>query len=201
MNSRCSRGVSLIEIIIVLAIMGLLLLAAIPNVTERIRNTQIRNTSESLLAGLQRARTEAITTNQTVRFSLVTTLDESCTRSSTATNYIVSLDEPSANCSAEAGRLNEPPRIVSKGNSKDDGAGAALLATPADGTSMASQVVFSPLGRLESGVPGQIRRIDIRSVSTPDAFVRYRLEISSIGGVRLCQPAATAADDPRRCQT
>lgn len=198
---RLNRGVSLIEIVIVLAILGLLLLAAIPSVTDRIRNTQIRNAAESLLAGLQRARTEAITKNEAIRFSLVNTLDGGCVRSSTGTHYIVSYDEPSGNCDVEAGRLDVEPRILVKVSGKEGSAGAAVSAVQGDLASSASQVVFSPLGRLEPGLPGQIRRIEIASATTPEAYRRYRLEISALGGVRICQPTVTAIDDPRRCQT
>lgn len=195
------RGASLIELIIVVSILGILLMAAIPNISERIRNAQIRTAAESLQAGLLRARNEAITKNASVRFSLVTTLGEDCARSATATNYVVSFDDPAGQCDTDAGKLSEAPRIFVKASGKDGSAAAALQATQADYTTAANQIVYTALGRLDSTVTGQIRRIEVSAATNPSAFRRYRIEVSPVGGVRICEPTITSTTDPRRCLT
>ena len=67
---RRSRGVTLIEIVITLVIASILVVMAVPNFTEWIRNQRIRTAAESILNGLQTARAEALTTNSPVNFQV-----------------------------------------------------------------------------------------------------------------------------------
>lgn len=61
-----NRGFSLIELMVVIAILGLLLAIGIPSFATWLRNVQIRNAAESLQSGLQFARTEALRRNERV---------------------------------------------------------------------------------------------------------------------------------------
>ena len=63
-------GFSLVELMIGIAILGILLAAAIPSYRSWILNSQIRNAAESIQNGLQRARTEALKQNTFVSFVL-----------------------------------------------------------------------------------------------------------------------------------
>jgi type IV fimbrial biogenesis protein FimT len=64
---RC-RGISIIETLIVIAIMGLLLAAAMPTAAEYMNNARIRGVAEEIRDGINRARMEAIRRNATVNF-------------------------------------------------------------------------------------------------------------------------------------
>jgi len=73
-----SPGFTLIEILVVVAVLGIVLMIGLPNMSAWLQNTQIRNAAESASAGLQLARAEALRRNAAVRFSLVDTLTSSC---------------------------------------------------------------------------------------------------------------------------
>ena len=50
------RGVTLIELMVTLVILAMLALGVGPSITAWRKNTQVRNTASSLMAGLTRAR-------------------------------------------------------------------------------------------------------------------------------------------------
>jgi len=64
---RC-RGISILETLIVMAITGLLLVAAMPTAGEYMNNARIRGVAEEIRDGINRARMEAIRRNATVNF-------------------------------------------------------------------------------------------------------------------------------------
>ena len=68
---RRQRGLTIIEILIAIAIIGLLLTLAMPQYSVWLQNGQIRTAAEGVLTGLQFARAEAVSRNvpQGVRFS------------------------------------------------------------------------------------------------------------------------------------
>lgn len=63
-------GFTLTEMVITLAIVGVLLAAAIPSYRSWVNNTQIRTAAESVQNGLQLARAEAVRRNTRVSFTL-----------------------------------------------------------------------------------------------------------------------------------
>jgi len=68
--ARRQRGVTLIEMVIALAIVGLLVTMGLPSFMIWIQNTQIRTAAEAALNGLQLARAEAVRRNAPVTFTL-----------------------------------------------------------------------------------------------------------------------------------
>ena len=91
-----SRGFSLIELMITLAVLGMLLAIGLPNMGTWLQNTQIRNAAESINSGLQFARAEAVKRNTTVRFQLVNDMTNTCQLSTSGKNWVVSLDATTA---------------------------------------------------------------------------------------------------------
>jgi type IV fimbrial biogenesis protein FimT len=65
-----SRGFSLIELMVTIAVMAIMASIAIPSFQSWLRNTQIRNAAESVTNGLQRARSEAVARNTRISFTL-----------------------------------------------------------------------------------------------------------------------------------
>lgn len=61
------RGFSLVELLVVVAVLGLVLMLGLPNVSAWLQNTQIRNSAEAMISGLQLARAEALRRNRVVR--------------------------------------------------------------------------------------------------------------------------------------
>ena len=63
-------GVSLVELLIGIAILAILISFGISSYRSWIQNSQIRNSAESVVNGLQLARAEALRRNAYVRFNL-----------------------------------------------------------------------------------------------------------------------------------
>lgn len=196
-RARAQRGLSLIELAVVLVIIALLMVAVAPEISQQLRNARIRNAAEAVQQGLLRARAEAISRNQTVRFSLVSNMTDSCTLAATGTSWIVSLSDPAGQCDAELSMTVEP-RIIARSDGVGANEGTAVVAYRSD-SSAANTVLFNAFGRT-NGAADRITRVDLTSATTPNDFRRYRIEISEAGGVRICEPAVTSTNDPRRCQ-
>lgn len=210
-TARCHRhsGMSLIELLVTLTILGLVLLATLPSMVGWSRNTQIRTAAEAILNGLQKTRSEALRRNTRVRFSLVTTasgnaglLDNTCQLSSSSASWVISRADPSGACAAALSD-SDTPMIIEKWaqgengrtvtiavrNANADGSCSSTATTP-------SALVFDAFGRLDSSL--QSRCIDIDN-STGSSNRALRIIIGSGGTMRMCDPTLSATDDPRRC--
>jgi type IV fimbrial biogenesis protein FimT len=199
MQRHRSAGFSMIEVAITLAVFGLLLALGLPGFQTWLMNTQIRNAAESVSAGIQRARNEAVRRNQNVRFTLVSlgdpkTMDNSCAASAAAGSWVISLDDPDAKC-ALAPSDTVAPRIVERRAAGDGGLAAAVAATTAAGAGAAT-VTFNGFGRTVDAAP--LARVDVTS-TTNGNYRTLRVLVSSAGAVRMCDPAVTDNADPRKC--
>jgi type IV fimbrial biogenesis protein FimT len=72
---RLAKGFSLVEVLVGVAIIGVVMAIALPSFSEWIRNVRIRAAAEAVLAGVQTARSEAIRRNAPVVFTLLPTAD------------------------------------------------------------------------------------------------------------------------------
>jgi type IV fimbrial biogenesis protein FimT len=131
------RGVSLIELVIGLAIFGILLAAAAPSYRAWIENSKIRAAAESIQNGLQIARVEALKRNQSAEF--VMTNDEpiqgnedSLTASSNGVNWVVRTLTSAGNYDFIQGKLGS------------EGSNGTQLSVSPDGQ---NTVRFSALGQ------------------------------------------------------
>jgi type IV fimbrial biogenesis protein FimT len=195
-------GVSLIELLIGLAIMGLLIMIGLPNMAIWLNNSQIRTAGESVLAGLTLARTEAVRRNQIVRFQLVNNLTSGCAVSTSGANWVVSLDNTTGACDAAPSEV-AAPRIVQK-RSGSEGTQSAVVAATTAGV-----VHFNGLGRVTS--PGGAANMTQVAISNPvggacenpdgsgGPMRCLRINISVGGDARMCDPAVTDPTDPRIC--
>lgn len=189
---KAVAGFSLIEMLITLVVLGILFMIGLPSMATWMQNTQVRNSAEGLISGLQLARNEALRRNRTVQFTLVETLDASCAPATSGTSWIVSVTDPSSLCDqapSEAGA-----QIVQKRG--QEGSVNALIAasTPTVG--------FNGIGRLTTAAA----QIDVTSqtancqTGSPVGPIRcLRVNVSTSGSIRMCDPAVTDAADPRAC--
>jgi len=203
MNKR-SHGFTLIELLTTLAVVALLLMVGLPSMNTWLQNQQLHTSAESLQAGLQFARAEALRRNAPVRFQLVDTLTAACALADTGTNWIVSLQDPTGLCDVNPSDT-AAPLAIQKRSGAEGTPNAVIAGTNAPATvNTANTVIFTGLGRVSSAVAVPLTRINVSNTSggacQPAGAMRcLRLDISTAGQVRMCDPAVTDNTDPRFC--
>lgn len=187
---RRQFGVSLIELCIAMAIFAILLVMAAPSFSNWIINSKIRATSEAISNGLQLARAEAVRRNSVVRFQLTSDLTAGCALSTTASNWVISLDDPSGAC-ANAPSDTVAPRIY---QSRPASEGSSNVVVAAD----QSAIGFNGLGQQVAMGGGALANVNINVSSAMAGTRSLRVSITTGGQTRMCDPAL-ASTDPQGC--
>lgn len=196
-SSEESRGFSLVELLITLAILTIALSIGVPSMSQWLQNNQIRNAAESIQSGLQLARAEAVRRNTPVRFQLASNLEASCAPASTdaPSHWLVSQDDASGACDAAPSETTAP-RIIQKRSANEGSANVRLWADQ-------DSFIFNGTGRL-SPVPASAIDIDIKnpgagSCAHEGGELRcLRIRITQAGQLRMCDPSLST-DHPRGC--
>jgi type IV fimbrial biogenesis protein FimT len=209
---------TLIELMVTVVILVMLLLAVGPSVGTWMRNTQVRNVASSMLAGLNRARNEAMRRNVPVRFSLVSladsaVLDGSCALSDAGVSWVVSVRNPAGNCQMAPVVINDVaaynaavadpnnPLIVEANAGGVGGKNVVVAAKLADGSAVADTVTFGSFGRVTDAASVAIGFINVSNQVAGGDYRSLRIEVGAGGSVRLCDLGVTAQNDPRYCPT
>lgn len=194
-------GLSLIEILISFAIAGILLGAAVPSFQGWVRSTQTRNQVESIQAGLNKARSEALRRNTRVTFWLISnpdvkSLGNDCVTADNGSAWVVSINDPSNKCAA-APSSSSDPLLIDKHAAGDGSINTTVNALPEG----AVAVTFNGLGKASTTASGgdAITQIDVSHAMAKTGDRDYRLSISSGGQVKVCDPQVTSQSDPRKC--
>lgn len=193
-----NTGFTILELMIGLAVLGIVLMIGLPSLATWLQNTQIRTAAESMQAGLQMARAEALRRNTTVRFQLVNSLAAGCALSATGTNWVVSQADVTGNCHV-APSDTTAPQIIQKKAGAEGSPNAVITATGG------SSVTFNGIGRVVGANP--ITRVDIsntrggacKTAAGEEPMRCLRVTVSSAGQVRMCDPSVTDVTDPRSC--
>jgi type IV fimbrial biogenesis protein FimT len=189
------RGFTLIELMVTLAVIGVVLALGAPAFSAWIQNTQIRTAAESMLTGIKLARTEAAKRNATVRFQMMTSTDASCGLSTTGANWVVSVNDATGLCDVADSSL--PPFTL---RSKASGEGTRNVAYAAS----QSSTNFDALGRV-TPIPAADLVVNITNPPGGDCVANggpmrcLTIQITPGGLARTCDPAVTAANDSRKC--
>jgi len=193
---RRARGFTIIELVVTLALFGVLMGLAVPSFTIFIQSTQIRNAAETVMTGIVQAKSEAIRRNTPVRFQFVTTLTSSCALSQSSGSWIVSQDDPAGACDV-APSDTTTPRTYRKQSSADGYPKVTVAATSS------SSIVFNGIGRI---VGTGITQIDFthnamtcEHISSSGTARCLRILISTGGAPKMCDPKVTATTDSRYC--
>ena len=170
---RSVSGFTLIELMVGITILAIAITVGLPSYGRWIQNTHVRNASESVINGMQRARAEAVSRNMNVAFSL----------GGGAFWTVTQVSDGSA--------------IDSKPDAEIQ-ASIVVTPTPDDATT----ITFSNLGTVVANTDGSstLTAIDIDSNSLPAEDSRnLRITVGAGGGVRLCDPTVVSDADPRLC--
>lgn len=203
------QGLTLIELMTVLTILAVALLMGAPSFSSWLKNSRLRSSAESILAGIQFAKAEAVSRNALVRFQLTTTLDNACAISTTGSNWVVNLvgtnDNVNGKCNAQASdwvsaadAAAVQPFIIKK-HEPLAGNGAVTV------NSGASTLVFNGLGRVTPLPAGDIQINVTPSSGTCAAsggtMTCLRIVVSPQGQVRMCDPNLSSRNprDPQGC--
>ena len=84
MCRRAQTGISLIEVMIVVAIIGILAVAGVPAFIQYLGNAQVRNGAEDVSSAIQRMRLLAVETNQRLNIDIRPTAVSAATRAGTS---------------------------------------------------------------------------------------------------------------------
>lgn len=199
-----SPGFTLVELAVGLAVLAILLAAGIPSFAQWIRDAQIRNASESLQSGIQRARVEALRRNRPVTFWLVSladhrVMDDTCTLSASGASWVVSIDDPTGQCATDLSDTTTP-RILEKQTAGEGHLRTTVTARTAVAPAgiTANRITFNGFGRIvQDNSP--IGWIGIDSTTSHEDNRTLELHISAAGEVRVCDPLITDTGDPRKC--
>lgn len=165
------QGFTLIELIIGIAILSIVIAMGVPSYSAWIQNAKLRNAAESILNGLQLARSEAVARNQTVRFAL---------GAGSSWNVCLPDPDPDGDC------------VVIQSRATGDGSSAAITVTTTPPA--LTTINFSSLGQ---GTVATID-VDVDPAIMPAADSRNLRILVSGGNVRMCDPNVSAPDS-RAC--
>jgi type IV fimbrial biogenesis protein FimT len=189
-------GFTLIELLLALTITIIVIGMGLPSIRTMIVNQQIRSSSDSVLSGLQLAKSEAMKRNARVYFSLVTTLDNNCAKSSSGLFWVVSRDDPDGACGT-AVSSTVAPRILAMGQATDTSGKIAYNGT--SGAAATNMVGFNGNGFVAANPDAStsMNRID---VTTPNlnSTTLLAVQVASAGRIKMCNVSAPAGD-PRAC--
>ena len=192
MNLNRQGGMSLIELMIGIVVLGILLALGAPTFSRWTQSSQIRNSAEAIHNGLMLARAEAVRRNTTVRFQFVTTTTSACALSDTGANWVVSLDSPAGACDA-APSDNVAPRIVQVRSAAEGSRNAAVNAGGV------SEITFNGTGQASVAAAINVTN-PAGGTCAPGGPMRcMRVTVATGGQVRMCDPARTDPTDPQRC--
>jgi len=202
MGQNAGRGFTLLELVMAVAVMGVLAALAIPVFYTWIQSVKLRSVAEALQNDLRMAQGEAIRQNRPVTFSLIsapganspviftsnsagttTSPASSFTALNTGTNWMAYTNPVLTGevyryvAGGDNGNLESPVQIAGSSGLNSGGT--------ANGT-----ITFNPFGRIPTD-----QRFDV----TNSPGRQLRVQVTTGGKVRLCDPNRSITSSPDGC--
>jgi type IV fimbrial biogenesis protein FimT len=190
---RGSRGLSLIELMVALAIFGILLMLAGPMYGQFMANHQIRNAADAMLNGVQQAQATAVQRNGHVCLIVTPRADAD---PPTKGGWQIVQDSPVDNC-PEVPAPDPAPTNPIQVYKTQDGAPRAIVAPAPNGATM---LVFDGFGRINDKLADDTAYTPITCIKVTHSLAGTRplnVAISSTGtgvGTKLCDPSVVSTD-------
>ncbi len=168
------RGFNIIELVVVIAIIGLLATIGVPSFQTWTQNLQIRAGAEGVLAGYNIAKNEAVRRNVNIEMTLSNNTGWDV---HTAADPATSLRARDPN----EGSVNVTSVILPNSATTVTFNGMGRVVTNSDGTASVTQVDF-----------------DNPMITNASDRRKLRVVIATGGGIRLCDPSVASTDN-RAC--
>jgi type IV fimbrial biogenesis protein FimT len=208
LGRRKASGFSLIELLIVLAVAGVLVALGFPIMGKWLKNSQVRSAAETLQNGLRYAQTQAVTQN--LQTALVLTNNPGGGATSTAAvnpaSSWYSTTVTSINGVANLNAAANPATGLQTGSLGNIAAGISIAGT-------AAAVCFNSFGRLTANTTPGPTNAACTLPTTPAANPVFTYSITQTGSdrplrvilglngqVRMCDPSKTlSSTNPDGC--
>jgi type IV fimbrial biogenesis protein FimT len=188
LNLHYHRGVTMTEVLMVVAIVAVVMGLALPSFQVFVANQRIRTVAESLRAGMQLARIEALKRGVPVFFDMAT-LDSS---------WQVGCETPDANDNDGDGQADCPAEIRAEQSSAPGGTSVITITTTAGTRSTFNSIGLVKPANLDGSGPVTQLDITVPGISSSD-LVPMRVLLPAGGLSRVCNPAISTAGDSRKC--
>lgn len=165
-----SRGFSLIELMVAIAVLAIILTFALPNFQTWIRNIQVTNAAQSITAGLQKARGEAVARNANVSFTL-----------GADSGWTISIVNPAQVLETRAASegSNNVTHIVGPGGAE-------------------TMITFNNMGVIVANADGSATLMQV-DLSATGATRNLRIVIRAGGSARMCNPSLASGSNVSAC--
>ncbi len=199
-NGRSIRGFTLLEISVVLAILGFLLLVGAPGYSSYSANNNLRVTAQSFYSSVQKARSEAISRNQIVELVLTNTAPPTPGNDNTAVATVLTESTFGPNWVIRAPNDAAASTYVLIDSKLGSDIGGGHITVNAGGT---TKIQFNGVGETTSNANIEVQfRHDSQNLACDlAAAVRcLNVRIGAGGQARLCEPTPNhAIIDNRSC--
>jgi len=179
-------GVTLIELLVGIVIISILLSLAAPSLMTWVQSSQIRTASESIVSGLQLARTTAVNRNANTQFVL-------CGTDSTWNILATSAPASATSCGAALAGWE-----LVQSHSGQEGTPHAVVAAGQN------TIAYSGLGRV-TPTPAANINIDVSNPTGGTCMAAggvmrcMRIVVSTGGQIRMCNPEFVQSTNPQGC--